>query len=216
MILNMKNYIIIIILSMLLSSCAGLENDIAISPAPTKTAAVSQAEVSSSPAKIREMDQTPRVLIPGEALTYRNEEAGYQITFPESWQGHYVVTEYGPENVVIGFFGKSKTGQFDKKATGYGRNGIDMFRIETKASDLDVAYYQKKIGEVNGTEYFFRRIYSYLLSDILEPDGWIREYYGNFYEIDEEELALVAQDEKKITQMENDMEDVSKTFMPTK
>ena len=200
---------------MLLSSCAVMENDIAISPTPTEIADVNQVEVSPSPAKTSEPYETPRVLIPEQELVYRNEEAGYQITFPESWRGCYVVTEYSPGFVVVGFYGKSKTGRIANKysTTGARRDGLDMFYIETKGPNPDITYYQKKIGEVNGVEYFFRFQYSYALSDVLDPDGWERGYYGKFYEIDEEELALVAQDEEKAQQMKKDIDDVLKTFI---
>jgi len=211
----MKNYIIIIVLITALSSCTVMEKDIAISPTPTETVAASQVEAPPNPAKTPEPYKTPRVLIPEQELVYRNEEAGYQITFPESWRGYYVVTEYSPANVVVGFYGKSKTGQSGDKLTGSQQYGVDMFRIETKGPDPDVTHYQKKIGEVNGIEYFFRYFYSHILSDILDPNGWQREYYGKHYEIDEAELALVAQDEEKMLQMRQDADNAEEVIFPT-
>mgnify|MGYP007002411681 CR=1 FL=1 len=38
----------------------------------------------------------------------------------------------------------------------------------------------------------------------LNPDGWERKYYGELWEIDKEELALVAEDREKFIQMQQE------------
>jgi hypothetical protein len=171
---------------MLLSSCDLVENAIDLpNPSPAKT---SKASIT-------------RVLIPEHDLVYRNEIAGYQITFPEHWRGYYIVTEYSSGDVCVGFYGKSKTGQISSKHDN-GRDGIDMFWIVTELPP-EVEGIKDIIGKINGVEYLYGRwggISSPILTDVLDPNHWMREYIERElgYKFDETELELVAEDRARL------------------
>jgi len=193
-----------------------MENGMTESPTSTEMASENQIDVQPTPTKPPEIVKITNVMIPKQELVYRNETLGYQITFSENWRGHYLVTEYSSGNVCIGFYGKSKTGRMGEKDI-TGRDGLDMFYIETKQSNPDVSVYQYKIGEVNGIEYFYRRGYSSILFDILEPDGWRKDYVDReLYEIDEEELRLVEQDAERFMQIvQEDLWNAEEVIFPT-
>jgi len=199
----MKKLLIIIISVMLLSSCASLYS--------TEIANENMQQTS-------EPSEITRVLKPEYDLVYRNYIAGYQLTFPESWLGWLVITEYSNGDIVIGFYGRSRTSQIAHKSSNR-RYGIDMFMIIA-----DPPYGiggGHKIGEISGVEYFFGRwggMPSNILSLILEPDGWAREFYGELweFEFDETELALVAQDNEKLVRIiQEDLWNVEDVIFPT-
>lgn len=170
-------------------------------------------EKDPDPTKTSELDKIINVLIPEQELVYRNEAAGYQLTFPENWRGYYVITEYGSEEVCIGFYGKSKTGQIYFKQN-WGQDGLDLFWIKNEpCPECPI----KKIGEANGVEYFFIEhggSFIGILSAISYPDRTDRELAK--YEIDETELELAAQDWEKAKSMYEEIDDVVKSFTPIK
>jgi len=205
----MKNALtaVVIVLVVLLSSCVMIDNHIENPPHPMKTDIGNQIDVQPTP----EPKKITRVLIPDQELVYRNEAAGYQIAFPETWRGYYVITEYGSEEVCIGFYGKSKTGQIAfKHITGH--DGLDLFWINNESCpDCPI----NEIGEVNGVEYFFIEhggSFIGCLVSISIPDSTERQLAR--YEVDEIELELSAQDWEKAKSMYDTIEDVLKTFTP--
>lgn len=179
-------------------------NNIPESPTPSQTQTPEPAVIA-------------RVLIPEQDIVYRNEIAGYQITFPEHWRGYYVVTEYREGTAIIGFYGNSYTGQNgDRHHTK--RDGLDMFWIVTNPHpDMGAI----KIGEINGVEYFYARpggIPSPVLVHVLDPDDWWREFAERElgYKFDKEELALVAEDKEKFIQiLHEDLWNAEDVIFPT-
>ena len=195
----MKKYFIILILTMTLSSCNLTKNDI------------TESSVSSENDIVQQVDEKPadvpvKVLFPNEDLVYKNEIAGYQFTFPESWRGHYVITEHSSGEASIGFYGESKTGRISQ-----GGNGLSMFQIIKSTIHWDGVV--GKIGEINGTEYFHAQRGGFpigILYEISIPAWGARETLP--FEVDETELALAAQDWEKAKEMYGDIDDILKTF----
>ena len=150
--------------------------------------------------------ETPRVIIPENELVYKNEEAGYQITFPENWRGYYVITEYSPEEVCVGFYGKSKTGRIAYKH--WDRDGLDLGWIVTHEPTPDEGSLTiAKLGKAHGVSYFLTspRGGPCLpdLEAILRPDSTTRQLAR--YEVDATEEELVAQDTEKALPMRDDL-----------
>lgn len=186
----MKCLIALIVCSLLLTSCA-LGN---------KTFEENELEET-----LKKYD-TPRVIIPEKELVYKNEEAGYQITFPENWRGYYVITEYSPEEVCIGFYGKSKTGRIAYKH--WDRDGLDLGWIVTHEPTTDEGSLTvDKLGKVHGVSYFLTsprggpRLPD--LEAILRLDNTTRQLTR--YEVDATEEELVAQDIEKALPMRDDL-----------
>jgi hypothetical protein len=142
-----------------------------------------------------------RVWIPESKLTYKSKAGGWQITFPEHWRGWLVVTEYNGGDAVIGFYGKSHTGQNGTRDH-WGRVGLDLFWIVTEPVP-DMGTF--KIGEANGVDYFFMQFHApaSVLKEVLDPDDSWRGYAERElgFVFDEEELALVAIDNEKFIRM---------------
>ena len=150
------------------------------------------------------------VIIPEEELVYKNEIAGYQITFPENWRGYYVVTEYSTGNVCVGFYGKSKTGQIAYKHHGY--DGLNLFWITTNPGSDGYSY---KLGEINGVEYSCSKEGGLYIGDL----GGISEQHDTYldlarYEVDEVEIELAAQDWEIAKPMRDDVENKNIIFAP--
>lgn len=159
-------------------------------------------------------NETPQVMIPENELIYKNEKAGYQIAFPENWRGYYVITEYSPGEVCIGFYGESKTSQIACKHS-LGRDGLDMaWVVDEKPAEGSLILYE--LGEVDGVEYFLTtpRGGAYLpdLEAISNPDSTARELAK--YEVDETELDLAEKDLEKAIQMRDDLYYRNISFSP--
>ena len=210
----------IIFLALTLSSCTMADNNIINSPVPTENGIEGQINAESSPTPSPERAAITNILIPEQELVYRNRVAGYQITFPEKWRGYYVVTEYNNGDICVGFYGKSKTGQMGEKHQ-YDHYGLDMFWISTpKLKDIDMALQQRKIGEINGVEYFYGQwgTPAPTLSNILKSDGLTKEFIENEYgyQLDEEELLLVKRDNEILVQIiQEDLWNAEEVIFPT-
>ena len=211
----MKKCLIMIFLSIVLSSCSSVnnKNPINLHDSTESLYETSMDDVLPSSAEPLVRSEK-KVLIPEEDLVYINDSAGYQIAFPESWRGYYVITEYSPDEVSIGFYGKSKTGKI-----AYEHYGMDGLEIGCIVSEIPVEGRNliDKIGEINGVDYFLTSAtggtYLPTLEEVISSDNnSIKEFIN--YEIDETELMLVAQDLEKAIPMRDDLYDMRITFSP--
>lgn len=159
----------------------------------------------------KESKEITNVIFPKEC-TYQNVQAGYTIKFPEHWGGNYVVTEYGPNKVCIGFFGESKTGQILYKER-FGHYGLDMCWIVTEVSEEGCLLWCE-LGEINGEKYFITSplggTYLPELSEILKEDSVTRRMAS--YVVDEVELQLAVKDNNIATQMRTDLDEMNIKF----
>ena len=207
-ILNMKKCLILIVSILILSSCVLLENDVNYSN-PIENVNENQDAWA----------EIVRVLKPDQEVVYRNYIAGYQITFPESWLGWFVITEYSCGNIGVGFYGQSRMGRDIRKIVlGAPHYGIDFFFIVNEPHFEGSSF---KIGEVNGVEFyhthgsnnteFLRDIAILDTPSRRRIDQGIKER-GIEYIIDEREIALAAQDFEKMNEMWGDVFNILETF----
>lgn len=210
---NMKNLVLLIILAIILTSC----KQSSVNNNTSKNANQIVVDTQSETENKSEPYEPPRVIIPEKELVYKNYEAGYQITFPQNWQGNYVITEYSPGEVCIGFYGESKTGRIAFKHN-LERDGLDLgWIVSEKPKNPDEGcLVLGKIGEVNGVEYFITTprggTYIPMLSAIADPDSAEREIAR--YEIDETELILAEHDSEIAIPMRDDLYDLNIEFEP--
>ena len=192
---DMKKYFMIIISVIILSSCVFDRND-----------NTNKIDVQPN----TQSNGIARVLIPEQELIYKNEAEGYQITFPESWRGFYMVTEQRYGDVCIGFYGKSKTGQMTLE-TGT-ENEFYPFHLFNITKRGDVEGVVSKIGTIDSTEYFLLIAPSNMeiLRDASDPDNSNRT---GVIQHGIDELELVAQDWEKAQEMCADIDTVVKTFV---
>ena len=208
---NMKSLVLLIILTMFLTSC----KHSSVIDSKNDNQILKYAQTESE--KELKSYESPRVIIPEAELVYKNYEAGYQITFPQNWQGNYVITEYSPGEVCIGFYGKSKTGRIAFKHN-LERDGLDLgWIVSEKPKNPDEGcLVLGKIGEVNGVEYFITTprggTYIPMLSAIADPDSAEREIAK--YEIDETELILAEHDSEIAIPMRDDLYALNIKFEP--
>lgn len=105
-------------------------------------------------AQTTENYSTQHIIIPNDELTYTNELAGYKITFPDNWKNRYIITEYNPGEVCVGFYGESETGQSAYKDS-LGRYGLDLGWIVDHAHiPSEGSRVVGKIAEIDNVEYF--------------------------------------------------------------
>ena len=200
----MKKIFIIIISIIILSSCSFDGNKEG-----------NQVDVQPNKPLPSESNKSSKLLIQEEELIYRNEIAGYQITFPENWRGYYAIGEFSDGEVYINFYGKSKTGQIGHNEDNI-RTGLGLFQITTTTTS-QMEGVIGKIGEVNGTEYYYAQwggSPTGILYEIQDPERGVRELLP--FEIDETELELAAKDWEKVTEMKEDIDTILKTFAPLK
>lgn len=147
------------------------------------------------------------------SLIYKNMKLGYQLEFPNDWKGWYLIDEFDNGLIRIKFYGKSKTGTIAAKE--YFGDGLPMFYIlpENVLEQNKLLDSIKKIGSVNGVNFFFATgtgfdlglLYSISISDSFAIDN------AN-YEVDEKELKLAAEDWSKAQQMYSQIDSVLETF----
>ena len=193
-----KKYFVVIVLAVLLSSCTSMKDN--------------NIDVHTDSLETPEIYEITKVLIPEQDLIYRNEAAGYQLTFPENWQGHYVIAEYNGGTIcMIGFYGKSKTGQLSfKDVTGH--VGLELFWIGDKPCSECSIRKERKIGEVNGVSYFYVAHGGRNSIGILHGISRPNEAQYASYEVDGTELELAAQDWEKANIMCDEIDDVLESF----
>lgn len=168
-----------------------------------------------SQVKQNENYEEPRVIIPENDLVYINDKAGYRIVFPDNWKGNYIITEYSPNEVCIGFYGKSRTGQIGIRRH-VNRQGLDIGWVLLK--DLDEGVY------VNTSEYLIvmknfkgkdGKEFS-VIPALGGPKVGILDLIANGdevltkaadYEIDENELKLAEQDFPIALEMKKDWQE---------
>lgn len=150
-------------------------------------------------------------------LVYQNTKHGYQIVFPESWRGYYIISELDDGIISVNFYGKSKTGSISLKSNGI--NGLPMFFIanESQIRSDEMIDSKTKLGTVKGLDYYFFTGTSSSvgsLFDIAKVDSAVRQTAP--YDVDEKELLLAKNDWDKVSNMFNELDGILKTFGPIK
>jgi hypothetical protein len=175
-----------------------------IYPLPPRTNPLSIGEQLQDPTQVRK--------IPADSLLYQNEVCGYQLIFPESWQDYYYVDDENAEEVLIYFYGKSKTGTIIYKDLGC--IGLPLFYILSERVLEDGTFDRAiQLGTVKGINYFcvMPTGANWGVLDTVAIKG---ESPTNKYSIDETELKLAIEDWKQLQQMFQEVDMLSKTFQP--
>lgn len=201
----MKKYgfiILFLICTLLLASCGE-------KPTMPDTSPPADSNLQSN---INANDAIP-MQTPDNNIVYENKEQHYQLTFPESWRGWYIVDKLDGATARVKFYGKSKTGTIAAKDIFGG--GLPMFFIlpESELEENEPLDSMKKIGTAKGIDYYFATgtgsdvgaLYS--ISDL---NSAVRQTAK--YEVDETELQLAQQDWEKVQQMQEQIDSVLKTF----
>lgn len=192
---------IVFILMIIMSSCSAI----------CKKSTTSATPVLLTPTPVKTSYPTPVGTPPTNGIVFQNEKDGYQLTFPETWQGWYRL-DVREDSVGVWFLGKSQTG---KKHVGDDKyEGIPMFTIIQERGynlkDYDNIIY---IGKVKGVNYFYGTGTSNnfdVLQEIAngkKPERWYRDY-----EIDEKEIQLAKQDLEKVNRMKEEINSILASF----
>lgn len=144
---------------------------------------------------------------------YVNLEYGYQLTFPESWQGWYEVDDTESGKLRIKFVGKSKTGSV--AAEEYFGGGLPMFFIvpESDVNNGEMLDSVREIGEARNVKYYYATGTGSdlgALVSIADESSAVRQIAD--YEVDEEELRLAAEDWEKVQEMLEDVDEILLSF----
>ena len=172
-----------------------------------KTDDVIQGEdtpVSKSPFSSTISNKEPKVE-PGKSGIYKNEEMGFQIEFPASWNKYFSIQKLRNGCIVIAFFGQSKTSQTFIETEDI--VGIPFFFLSTESdfiNNVGEGPPQKLLGKgKHGNIYKFTgHDYPY---DDLNPDRFKEE-------VTEAELKKLEKDNVKIKEMLAQVDNVLSSF----
>lgn len=102
-----------------------------------------------------------------KVITYVNENLGYSLDFPESWEGYYKIHEdYG--NITVAYYGDSDA------AKGENDKGITMFFIVdelTAQNENGFLDSVQDIGVARGINYFYATTTDFSLSALYDESG---------------------------------------------
>jgi len=142
-------------------------------------------------------------ILPEQTTVYRNEKLGFELTFPKSWLGWYVVYEEEDENAIsVAFYGKSKMSNIDFEE--YGIPGLHMFYIANETYIEEPSFLDNimEIGIGRTGKLFYATRTDWPLGALADA-GVIS---------DEAESTLIELDYAKAIQMQNEIDDVINTF----
>jgi hypothetical protein len=189
----MKKIIILCIVFLIFLGLSGCEKS--VTP-PDDLAVPDSAEAGDEPD-----------IEPEQGIVYRNEKLGFELTFPESWRGWYVINEMNENVIEVAFYGKSKTSTvefFDK----FDIRGRHMFFVgnETFADEpfLDSV---EEIGKVDAVKFYYGTRTDCAVCVLSDVETFSE---------DEKEIALAKADLEKAMQMLDDVNDILKTFKSIK
>jgi hypothetical protein len=142
-----------------------------------------------------------------QGIVYQNKKMGFELTLPKNWSGWYIVHE-GEDFIAVSFYGKSETATVRYSEDGEGWPGLLMFFIgnETFIDDsfLDSI---EEIGKVGTTKFYYATPTDYPVGSLFDVE---------LFADDASEIALAKADYKRAKQMEDDVEDILKTFKAIK
>ena len=168
-------------------------------------------EILKSFKSIKEKQDLPEDNItPLTGGVYKNEELGFEITFPESWAGYYIIQKIDDECYAVCFYGKSKWGRYYNEYTQ--RYGLELFQIETDVfnkNNPDYRFVKAKIK--SGTNKNLEIYTQYGLTLLV-----ISQYVPNYREIPEKEYSLMLEDSAKAGEMVKNetMKQIYASFKP--
>lgn len=147
-------------------------------------------------------------------LTYKNYSCGYQITFPKTWKGYYVIEVKDKSSIRVNFWGKSKTATILGKS--FNTQGLPMFMIVSeKYIENEALDNVRKIGKIKGINYFYATGTGSdisMLKTVGDEDSPVK--HMNMFVIDEDEVKLSQKDWEKVNIMYSEINEMLKTFCP--
>ncbi len=98
-------------------------------------------------------------------ITYTNDNLGYSLDFPESWEGYYKIHEnYG--NIAVAYYGDSEASKGDND------RGITMFFIVDELSaQTEILDSVQDVGVAKGINYFYATTTDFSLSALYDESG---------------------------------------------
>jgi hypothetical protein len=160
------------------------------------------SEIEVGPEIITELEIEPE-----QPIIYRNEKLGFELSFPESWDGWYLINAIGENAIEVAFFGRSILSATDFFNEG-GAPGLHIFLVANEAFITEGAFLDsiKEIGIAGAERFYFATTTDYPLG-ALKDNG---EAY--FRKLDEAETALVKADFEKAMKMRDDVDSILQTF----
>ena len=139
-----------------------------------------------------------------QIITYVNNESGFALDFPKSWKGYYLVNDSTEATVKVSFVGRSNYAKgFNEETNTY--DGLLMFSISSEANLGEFADSKRKIGTVDGVDYFYVKGTDY-------PIGGLKDYIDMDMAKDNQEKELLENDYNKAKKMEKDIDNILETF----
>ena len=199
----------------LLSACGDLNpeiegsNQISESPPPAllPSSTISPSSSSPTPSDSR-VSPSPNITpeptdLKLKGIPYKSIELGWQIFFPQSWKGYYLVQPNASYGITkVSFVGQSNLSKGDDDT------GIEMFFIIDQVSlDADPFWDSvHQIGIVNGVKYYYGTAMDSPLSVLFEANR------SDDYEATETEREHIRKDWEKVEEMRKDVEAVRSSF----
>lgn len=151
-------------------------------------------------------DSVQKPIQTGDCI-YRNEELGYQITLPDSWDGWYAVIEHDSGVTEFVFLGKSDTAATETESLEI--PGLPMFMIVDEAIVLDEGYFLdsvQEVGEAMGIKYYYATDTDSSLSVLFDA-------VNNAESLEKSEQLLLEADFDKMQQMTTEGCEAAGTFL---
>lgn len=108
-----------------------------------------------------------------KVITYVNENLGYSLDFPESWEGYYKIHEdYG--NITVAYYGDSDASKGNEHSALGEDGGIVMFFIVdelTAQNENGFLDSVQDIGVARGINYFYATATDFSLSALYDESG---------------------------------------------
>lgn len=149
------------------------------------------------------MGSNINVLAKVQGQIYINNNFGFSLTFPESWNGNYIIKD-DKDFITISFMGKSKVSQ----GLAGSKEGLSMFYIGTENYVRSTEFIDsvRKIGKARNVNYYY-------FTDTDYPVGVLTDYLQDQL-MDIKEKSLMKKDYIKAKAMEKEINSVLSTFKP--
>jgi len=156
--------------------------------------------------KVQNNGNTESDTILVQTIVYKNEKLGFELAFPESWRGWYVINEIRENAVEVAFYGKSKTSTVEFLEED-GKPGLHMFFVANEAFIEESPFLDgiEEIGTVGAMKFYYATTTDWPLGVLF--DGGMSSDTN-----DETETLLIISDFEKAMQMTDEVGDIILTF----